>query len=726
MNSASNPLTVARGYIERGWSPVQIQHKEKGPKGSDWPKLRITTETANQYFDGTPSNIGVILGGASRGLTDVDLDSAEAVALAPHVLPKTAAIFGRASRPASHWLYCTSLAETADTAVVPFKDSEKRMLVELRIGGAKGAQTVFPGSTHKTGEKVEWAAHGDPEKVDGAVLRQSVAELAACCVLTRAWPKVAGIRHSLALVVGGFMARAGLTKARAAHLVETIARQAGDNEPDDRKKAAQDAAQAFHDNKHTYGLTELRESFGEPVADRVAEWLGYQGVIASDGEDQPPAFTDEALALRFADQHAADLRYVAFRSGWLHYDGKRWQADNTLLAFNCARKLCRTAAKECNEPNPAKMLASGKTSSAVERLARADRKLAATNDQWDADQWLLNTPIGVIGLRKGEVRAASPADYMTKLTAVGPGGECPVWQQHLLRVMGGDVDLVAYLQRVFGYCLTGVTREHALFFAYGTGANGKSVTINTVAGILNDYQRTAPVETFTASQTDRHPTDLAGLQGARLVTAIETEEGRAWAESKIKMMTGGDPISARYMRQDFFEYLPQFKLFIAGNHKPALRSVDEAIRRRLHLIPFTETIPVGERDEVLTEKLKAEWPGILKWMIDGCIAWQWDGLNPPKAVLTATAEYLEAEDAMLAWLEDDCERDSQAQESTSNLYSRYRIWADRAGESAGSSKRFAQTLEARGFGRCRTKAARGFAGLRLKTSASGLIAAEPT
>ena len=159
------------------------------------------------------------------------------------------------------------------------------------------------------------------------------------------------------------------------------------------------------------------------------------------------------------------------------------------------------------------------------------------------------------------------------------------------------------------------------------------------------------------SNHDRHPTDLAGLRGARLVTAVETEEGRRWAESRIKSLTGGEKISARFMRQDFFEFLPQFKLIIAGNHKPGLRSVDEAIRRRFNLIPFTITIPPSERDELLPERLKAELPGILAWMIRGCTDWLERGLSPPQMVTEATAAYLESEDAVAAWIEDCAARD---------------------------------------------------------------------
>lgn len=261
--------------------------------------------------------------------------------------------------------------------------------------------------------------------------------------------------------------------------------------------------------------------------------------------------------------------------------------------------------------------------------------------------------------------------------------------------------------------MTGSTQEHALFFAYGTGANGKSVLLNTVSGILGDYHQTAPIETFTASTSDRHPTDLAGLRGARLVTAIETEEGRRWAESKIKTLTGGDKISARFMRQDFFEYVPQFKLFVAGNHKPGLRAVDEAMRRRFHLIPFAITVPLERRDPELAEKLKIEWPGILRWAIAGCLQWQRAGLQMPPAVRDATAAYLDAEDAVAAWIDEKCQRNPNGWESSADLFASWTDWATKSGEHIGSSKGFGQKLETRGFIPSRSKRQRGYEGIQL-------------
>lgn len=435
----------------------------------------------------------------------------------------------------------------------------------------------------------------------------------------------------------------------------------------------------------------------------------------ADEEALPPEYSDEALALRFAKCHADDARYVAQWDAWFLWDGRRWVKDETLKAIDHAREVCRAAAAELGNMPRASRIASKGTILGVETLARSDRRLAATINQWDATPLLLNTPDGTIDLRTGELREYRQEDYSTKLTAVSPGGTCPQWLEFLKRIFGGDAELIDYVQRVAGYALTGVTSEHALFFCYGTGANGKSTLLNTLTGIMGDYSAVAQMETFTASSIDRHPTDLAMLRAARTVTAQETEEGRRWAEAKIKSVTGGDPITARYMRQDNFTFIPQFKLVIAGNHKPGLRGVDEAIRRRIHLIPFAVTIPEGERDPALFDKLKAEWPGILAWAIQGCLKWQSDGgLKPPAAVLDATAKYLEAEDTINLWLEEYCEKNPNAWERSSVLFESWKQYAEQCGEPAGSRKRFVQMLEAKGFPSNRTNKGRGVPGLRLR------------
>ena len=303
-----------------------------------------------------------------------------------------------------------------------------------------------------------------------------------------------------------------------------------------------------------------------------------------------------------------------------------------------------------------------------------------------------------INLMSGEQYPPRPKDYSTKCAPVQPGGDCPLWLSFLERVTGDDDELKSYLQRVAGYCLTGHTSEHALFFLHGNGANGKTVFTNTLAGIMGDYAITAPMEIFVESRFERHPTELAMLRGARLVIATETEEGRGWNESRIKAMTGGEKIQARFMRGNFFEYQPTFKIMIVGNHKPQIRNVDEAIRRRLHLIPFDITIPEAERDLNLSENLKDEWPGILAWAVQGCIYWRGIGLKPPEAVKAATDEYLAAEDSFAIWLDEETTPANDAAfELTQDLFAKWKAWAERSGEAVGSVKRFSENMKSRGF-----------------------------
>ena len=339
-------------------------------------------------------------------------------------------------------------------------------------------------------------------------------------------------------------------------------------------------------------LTEKAQRLAEDPRVSTAELAEVGSALAelaTDAEPSPPRFSEEALALRFSQKYESNLRYVDGWGKWMCWDGARWSQDDTLSVFDRCRAICRHASAECGETKEraATKIAAAQTVAAIERLARADRRHATRVEQWDSDPWLLNTPAGTVDLRSGEIRKHRHDDYITKTTAAGPGGGCPLWLQFLERVTSGDSELASFLQRIIGYALTGCTRENALFFLYGSGANGKSVFLSTLSGLLGEYARTAPIEAFIASNNEHHPTDLAGLRGARLVTAVETDDGRHWAESKLKALTGGDKIAARFMRARLFEYTPQFKLLIAGNHKPGLRTVDEAMRRRFHLLPFS-------------------------------------------------------------------------------------------------------------------------------------------
>ena len=426
--------------------------------------------------------------------------------------------------------------------------------------------------------------------------------------------------------------------------------------------------------------------------------------------------TEDMAAATFAQMNKGVLRYCHGTGAWFLWDGNIWSKDATGWVLYGVRQLARKLSRNLQVEIQSKVQ---KTSfvSGVDRFCRADPIFAVTIDVWDRDPFKFGTPAGTVDLRTGLLAPGVQLDCITKMTAVAPTEDsaCPLWLQFLDQTTGNDAELIRFLQQWCGYCLTGVTREHALVFVYGGGGNGKSVFLNTVTGILGDYAKTAAMDTFTASHSDKHPTDLAMLRGARLVTASETEEGRAWAEARIKQLTGGDPISARFMRQDFFTFTPQFKLTIIGNHKPVLHNVDDAARRRFNIIPFLRKPAVPDRE--LESKLKQEWPAILRWMIDGSLDWQKNGLVQPESIIAATNSYFDEQDLFGQWLADKCDVDPERTDMwdrSADLFASWSAYAAISGEKPGTARSFADSLRSRGCLLKRTADARGFRGIRLK------------
>jgi putative DNA primase/helicase len=363
--------------------------------------------------------------------------------------------------------------------------------------------------------------------------------------------------------------------------------------------------------------------------------------------------TEDSAALQFVSVYRDRLLYCHSRRAWFEWDECVWRQVHTKRAFHFAREIARTlSAHESDKIRS--LVRSTKFAAGVERFAQSDPAFAVTAERWDHDPLLLGTPRGTVDLQTGQLRPADPADMITKSTAAGPAAEpnCPVWLNFLKEATGDNSKMTCFLQNWCGYCLTGLTQEHALVFIFGPGGNGKTVFLNVLTGILGTYATTAAMDTFTVTGGSQHPTDLAMLHGARLVTASETEESRTWAESRMKQITGGDPITARFMRRDFFTYIPQFKLTMAGNHKPILRNVGHAARRRFNMVPFTFT--PTEPDKQLEEKLKPEWPAILRWMIEGCLHWQQSGLERPQCVTEATDAYFAEQDIVGQWLSEEC------------------------------------------------------------------------
>ena len=465
-------------------------------------------------------------------------------------------------------------------------------------------------------------------------------------------------------------------------------------------------------------LSEVVQAFTDAAI--ACDCPGYKATIESatvsalaKADDATP-FSEQWLALRLADRYK-DLRYVGKWKKWMHWDGKRWNEDEKRKVFYYAQKICRDAAKSPRVKNKVERqrLQSASCRAAVVNLAQDLPELIATVEQWDADPWLLNTPSGIVDLTTSELTPHDPQAFMTKMTAVAPNFdmETPIFNAYLEKVQP-DTEIRDYLQRRYGYALTGATREETLDFDYGEGANGKGTMYSTVAGAVGDYHAIAPMSVFLASRNESHPTDVAHLAGARLATATEIEEGRSWNETKIKSLTGGDKITARRMREDFWDFSPKFKLHISGNNQPNLKSVDEAIRRRLIMVPWNVVVPKEERDLQLKEKLKHEWPGILAWMIKGCLVWQEQGLDPPKAVIEATNEYLEEQDPMPEFIAEYFVKGEKEKAEANAVYPAWREFKEGRGEHPGRQNQFVEKMRRAGFSQDKNEKVRFYKGLR--------------
>lgn len=474
-------------------------------------------------------------------------------------------------------------------------------------------------------------------------------------------------------------------------------------------------------------LAELARPFG--YNDAGTEFEASDAPAPVEKDERAPLYSDQWLAEHVVSKRNSELRYAPEQDRWYVWEGGVWQPDAVLRAENVVKTELRkvgnrvavmgSTAREMKEyESLARTICSSGKASAVRQLMQSDPRIAVSASALDYDSWKLNTKNGIINLRDGTLLQPDPDQLCTRSTPVPVdfNGACPEWHRFLNEATGGDDELKAYVQRLAGYCLTGSTREQHLSFIWGRGGNGKGVLLNTLLGILGTYAGTATMDTFTASANERHTTDLAMMQGLRLVTASETQAGKRWDEARVKSMTGGDPITARFMRQDNFTFLPQFKLVFIGNHKPEIRNLDDAMQRRIHLVPFDVTPKV--RDNELPEKLKAEWPAILAWMVEGCLAWQQEGLNPPSAVKATTREYFADEDTIGRWIEECCDTsDPEAAAESTTLFSSWREWANANGIRIGDVRQLVTALNARKFWRWKHPQTRraGFKGIQLKT-----------
>ena len=419
-------------------------------------------------------------------------------------------------------------------------------------------------------------------------------------------------------------------------------------------------------------------------------------------------------------------RYVDEWSSWYEWRtdergrGIGWYRDTTGSARSSIMDMMRDSGSwpdaQALRSSERRKLCSAGTVGSVLALGKAHRACATNATDWDADTMRLGIPGGVVDLRTGKVEDADQDELISRRCAVAPSpGNPKLWLGHLNKVLGGDADLIGYVQRYLGYMLTGEVGEHALLYLYGTGRNGKGTIVETVVRILGDYGYAAPVNLLMETKTERHPVELAMLRGARAVSCSEPPQGSRWDDGRIRSLTGGDTVTARRMGENLSSFLPTHKLILMGNHKPTMRSVDEAIKARFNLIDFTYTIPPEDRDPNFLEKLRDEWPQILNWMITGCLHWQESGLGRPASIVEATEEYLQDEDTFAQFMGECCDRGQDKWDSVALIYKVYGNWCERVGERVIGRKAFQSVLyETQGIERKKGSAPKAVAGLAVR------------
>lgn len=397
--------------------------------------------------------------------------------------------------------------------------------------------------------------------------------------------------------------------------------------------------------------------------------------------------TDTGNAERLALTYADSIRYVPGWRQWLIWDGKCWVPDESGKICELAKQVTRdmiTAGLALNSEAAGKLMKWGvkcQSSGAIlamVKLAQTIQSLVAMPDALDRDDMMLTVQNGTLNLRTGKLGPHRREDMITKILPYeyDATATCPRWTKFLDRILASDADLIGYVQRVVGYCLTASCREHALFVLHGEGKNGKSTFTTTSQHLLGSYAIQASETLLLENSRGEHSTELVDLMGRRLAVCSETPKGKFFNENRVKALTGGDLVTGHKMHRDNVTFRPTHKFLICTNNRPNLRELTEAVKRRIHMIPFEVTIPEKERDLTLDEQLRAELPGILAWAVRGCLDWQQSGLQTAKRVEETTAAYFEEQDAVSRFIAAECETGEGKRCGATELYRAFAHWSD--------------------------------------------------
>jgi putative DNA primase/helicase len=709
MSSATERDTdLLRFYDNEGIKLVRLSHRTKKPVDSGWQQRPLALEDAQEWVR-SGGDVGWQCGKVSGWMSAVDLDCEEAQRLAPRFLPETLR-GAKGKETPSQYFY-----RSPDLGYKKFSEigGAAELIAIKASNNGRGHQVAVAPSVHREKGPYHFIGGYNPAAIavaDKDELRHRVGMLAAAALIARLLPpskdEGGGGRHDLALALSGYMLRNG----EAAEDVEKVLTAAWEvrNAPhqgiEDVRRIVRDTSTRLARNEPATGGRRLGELIPR-MPEKIADFLGWEQPSMRE-QRRHYARTDLGNAERFVDAHRDRVLWCPSRKSFLCWDGKRYEWDMrgevVKLAHTTARSIFHEAADAESEEEQKAItkwaLASQNESRINAMLSQARPYLAVGMEELDRDAWLVNCQNGTLDLRTGKLKAHNPVDRITKIvpTDYHPDAPRPRFEQFLKETLV-DEAVISFVKRYSGYTLTGITRERLLAILYGLGKNGKTTLVELLRDVIGDYATNTDTETLLMKRYQGVGNDVAALKGARFVSAAEVEQGRRLAESKVKQLTGRDTVTARYLFGEPFNFTPEFKLWLSTNNKPVIQGTDDAIWDRLRLIPFTQRFDGDRQDPKLPQKLRAELPGVLAWMVEGCLEWQEHGLGEPESVRQATDQYRAEMDTLAAFIEDRCVVREGLVAPATPLYKQYQMWCDDAGEKPETQKMFGMRLRERGF-----------------------------
>jgi putative DNA primase/helicase len=710
-------------YDSQQFCIIPIKYKSKQPAIKEWQKRTANDNSFERDFP-EELNIGIVLGKNSNGLADIDLDCPEAVKAAPYLLPDTDMVFGRKSKPKSHYIYrvngCSNTLRLNDP-------TDGAVILEYR---GNGGQTVFPPSTHPTGEIIGFDRHGTPATVTDKQLLAAFKKVAAASLMAKHWKM--GRRHEAALALAGGLHRSGWSENEICTLIEAVCKAADDEEADDRLNAVRDTVKRLANDEVATGWPTLINIFGETIIDRVMEWLDIHRNI----DPTPPHtsidlmaydFNDMGNADRFIAMYGKDVLYLEDQKLFAIWQDKKWELDSPTLIDGLAQSVAIKTLEAANSVQStetrdiyikrAKRL--GNTASRKYMIETVKPRLATKTATFDTEELLINCQNGTVNIKDGTLQKHDRQNYITALIPYNYNtkADCPVFKKFLSDICGNNGELIRFLQIALGYSLTGSTKEQCFFIAHGSGANGKSTLLELVRELIGDYGATSPISTFIADNKQSSiPNDIARLRGKRFVLTSEGNIDQPLDSARIKRISGSDTETARLLHKEYVEFKPHCKLWFMTNHLPKINGNDPALARRIRVIPFNVTFKPEDMDNELPFKLRSEKEGILAWLIDGAIEWNKNGLQTPETVIHATKQYITDMDHIQQFLDDRIDAEEGSSITKSEMYCIYKSWCENSGIKPLTKPSLGSELIKKGLQEKRTSGDRFWNGVKEKSN----------